>query len=430
MLNFNITSKTVWEKLRQNQVILVNFSYLSILQIFVIVCPLITYPYLLRTIGSELFGTVIFAQTIITYISLIINFGFDISATKSVAVYKENKQMLSEIVSSVYISKFVIWIICLIIYIITISTIPFFRNYFLLYFFSFFVTINELLFSVWFFQGIEKMRYSTMINILVRSLFVIAVFVIIKSKSDYLYIPLLNGIGAILAGICSIYIIFRKEHVRFLFLPVKQIYLYFKESFSLFLSIVSVKLYVSLNKIIIGTFLGMSEVAIYDLGEKIATVIKIPISMISQAVFPKIAREKNISFINRIMFLVEIFVIIGYIIVCVFSRQIVLFFMGQPSDIAVTVIRIITFSAIVMPFNIFLARNRLIPFGHYTVYMKAVMFNSLFYLCCIAGLWLVELINLYAFATLTICTELFVCLILIYQNNKLKLLINKTINSN
>jgi PST family polysaccharide transporter len=73
-------------------------------------------------------------------------------------------------------------------------------------------------------------------------------------------------------------------------------------------------------------------------------------------------------------------------------------------------------------FNTFLARNRLIPFGYNTVYMKSVMFNSLFYLCCITVLWLFKFINLYTLSGVTICTELFICFILIYQNFKLKLL--------
>jgi PST family polysaccharide transporter len=265
--------------------------------------------------------------------------------------------------------------------------------------------------------------------VLVRSLFVVAVFITVKSRSDYLYIPLLNGAGAVIAGICSVYIVFRKEHIRFLLLPAKRIYLCFKESISLFLSIVSVQVYVSLNKIIIGTFLGMSEVAIYDLGEKISTAIKIPVSMISQAVFPKISRERNIPFINKIMFLVGASVITGYIAVFAFSRQTVSFFMGQPDDDAVTVIRIINFAAIFIPFNIFLGRSRLIPFGYNTVYMKSVMFNSLFYLCCISGLWLFGFINLYTLAGVAVCVELFVCIILIYQNSKLNLLTNKSINS-
>ena len=61
-----------FEKLMRNKTVLVNFSYLSILQIFTIVFPLLTYPYLLRVVGLELYGVLVFAQTIISYVSLVI----------------------------------------------------------------------------------------------------------------------------------------------------------------------------------------------------------------------------------------------------------------------------------------------------------------------------------------------------------------------
>jgi PST family polysaccharide transporter len=246
---------------------------------------------------------------------------------------------------------------------------------------------------------------------------------IIKSQSDYLYVPLLNSIGAIIASIISTYIVFKKEHIRFLLLPIKEIYIHFKESVPLFVSITSVQIYVSLNKLIAGIVLGMSEVAIYDLGEKIATSIKIPIQMISQAVFPKISRERNIAFINKIMFLVDAIVIIEYIVIFIFSQQIVSFFIGEHNDVAVTMICIISLSAIITPFNIFLASNRLIPFGYNSVYMKAVILGSLFYLCYMIGLWFSNCINLYTLSIASVCVELFVCIVLIFQNKKRYLLI-------
>ena len=58
------------ERLGRNKTILANFSYLSLLQVFAILFPLLTYPYLLRVIGLELYGVIIFAQSIINYVSL------------------------------------------------------------------------------------------------------------------------------------------------------------------------------------------------------------------------------------------------------------------------------------------------------------------------------------------------------------------------
>ena len=203
------------EKVARNKTVLANFSYLSILQVFTILFPLLTYPYLLRVIGLELYGVIVFAQSIIIYISLVINFGFNMSSAKEVAIHKEDKEKLSRIVSTTYISKFILWVICGVGYLAVITTFDFFRKYYWVYFLSYLLTFNELLLPTWFFQGIEKMKYITIVNVSSRLVFVAAIFLFVREKSDYLYVPLLNGIGAIVAGLLALYIVFKKEGVQF-----------------------------------------------------------------------------------------------------------------------------------------------------------------------------------------------------------------------
>ena len=84
-------------KIFNNRILLTNFSYLAILQIFIMLSPLITYPYLIRVVGLELNGVVVFAQSISTYLSLIINFGFNIYGVRQVALYKEDQVELNRI---------------------------------------------------------------------------------------------------------------------------------------------------------------------------------------------------------------------------------------------------------------------------------------------------------------------------------------------
>ncbi len=86
--------KRLISKLRTHSKLVENFSYLSALQIFNMLLPLVTYPYLIRVLGSELYGTVIFAQAIIAYFSVMINFGFNISATKEIALCKDNTKRI------------------------------------------------------------------------------------------------------------------------------------------------------------------------------------------------------------------------------------------------------------------------------------------------------------------------------------------------
>ena len=202
------------ERLGRNKTVLANFSYLSILQVFTILFPLLTYPYLLRVIGLELYGVIIFAQAIINYVSLVINFGFNMSGARNVAVYKEDKALLSRIVSSTYLCKFILWLICLVVYLSVISIVPFFRDHYWVYLLSFLLTFNELLLPIWFFQGIEKMKYITVVNLSARLLFVAAIFLFVHEQEDYLIVPLLNGIGAVFAGCLSLYIVLRKERIK------------------------------------------------------------------------------------------------------------------------------------------------------------------------------------------------------------------------
>lgn len=414
--------KILKQLLLNNKKIIENFSYLTIFQVFTLLSPFIIYPYIIKTVGLELYGVIIFAQTIVTYFSLIINFGFGTSGPRDVSILRDNPKLLSEYVSSIFIIKIVLWILCFIIYIILISTIDFFKNNILLYVFTYFVTISDVLFPIWFFQGLEKMKYITYVNLFVRSFFIGAIFIFIKQSSDYIYIPLLNAIGALVSGIFAIFIVFKMEGVSFIIVSKKMLVRQLNDSFVLFVSTISIQLYINLNKIIVGTFLGMKEVAIYDLGEKITSLLKTPLMMFSQAVFPKISREKSISFINKSMFFIAGVVIILYLILFFTSDWIVLYFIGTKNFLAITVVRILGLSLIFMSFGMFLGGLRLIPFGFNKEYMFVMVANGAFYIIIVGFLWLFNSINIYSVTSTYVLVEAFGLALVYYFNYKLKLL--------
>ena len=410
------------DKLSRNKTVLANFSYLSLLQVFTILFPLLTYPYLLRVIGLELYGVIVFAQTIINYVSLVINFGFNMSGARDVAVHKEDKVRLSRIVSSTYLCKFILWIVCLIVYLSVISIVPFFRDYYWVYLLSFLLTLNELLLPIWFFQGIEKMKYITIVNLSARLLFVAAIFLFVREREDYLLVPFLNGIGTILAGGLSLYIVLGKEKINLFVIPIKDLKSAYKESFPLFVSSLSTQIYVNVNKLVIGSFLGMSEVSIYDMADKVLHLMKLPISMMAQAVFPKISRERNIRFVNRVMFLVAGTVLLAYICVFIGSDWIVYLFTGEYMEEASIIMRLLGVSAILVSFNGFSGGNRLVPFGYSSVYMKTMVGNCLFFLAGTGLLLLTHTINMYTVTVMAVAVEVFCFVSLIYRNWRLGLL--------
>ena len=120
-----------------------NFGYLSALQLFTLFIPIIIYPYLIRVIGKEIWGEIVFAQVIISYASLFINFGFDVSATRDVSVNRDNPIELSKIVSSVFITKLFFGLISTLSVILLINFIPFFSYHKLLYLYTFIFCLGD-----------------------------------------------------------------------------------------------------------------------------------------------------------------------------------------------------------------------------------------------------------------------------------------------
>ena len=50
--------KNIVKRSKSHKVLIENFSYLAFLQVFLLLYPLITYPYLVDVLGKEIYGIV------------------------------------------------------------------------------------------------------------------------------------------------------------------------------------------------------------------------------------------------------------------------------------------------------------------------------------------------------------------------------------
>ena len=150
--------KNISDYIYRYKTLIENFGYLTLLQICNLLIPLVTYPYLINTLGKNLYGVIIYSQAIVSYLAIFVNWGFNISATKYISINREDSKKINEIVSVVYIVKTLLLIIVFG-FLFLIFLFPEIREYKLLYIFSMWQCIYECLFPIWFFQGIEKMKY-------------------------------------------------------------------------------------------------------------------------------------------------------------------------------------------------------------------------------------------------------------------------------
>jgi len=268
------------------------------LQVFNLLIPLITLPYLLIVLGPEKYGLIIFSQTIISYFLVLINFGFDIVATKDVSMNRNNKDALSEIVSSVFIIKGVFFLFSCLVLMVSMS---FFSDNDLKYLmlFTMYLCFYEWIFPVWYFQGKEEIKYITIINLIGRFVFVSLIFFVVKNEEDFLKVPLLNGLGILCASIASLWILFKKDGMSFNFQKVSTLKKHLLASFPIFFGNIAGKIKILSNKAILGAFIGMEILSVYDIADKIKNLFISFLQIIVSVLFPNVVNSKNGDLVKK-----------------------------------------------------------------------------------------------------------------------------------
>ncbi|CEN43416.1 Polysaccharide biosynthesis family protein [Capnocytophaga canis] len=397
--------------LNNNGVLISNFSYLSLLQVVNLLIPLVTYPYLIRVLGSELYGLVVFTQVISGYFTVFISFGFSTIGTKDVSLYRLDTRKTSEIVSNITAIKMLFLFVSFVVllsYLVLMDV-----NHKWLYVFSFWVCILDVVFPVWFFQGIEKMKYVTLTSLFTRGIFVCMIFFLIKTREDVLWLPISNLIGSLLSGLIS-YHFMKKEGISFVRPSYSTCRYYLRESYHLFLSNVLIQFYANSNRTIVGIFLGMRMLAYYDLADKIVGLIRIPHSILSQTVFPRISSQRNIDFIKKIFKISLLFNIVLYFLLFFSAEYVVLLLGGKEMLYTVTIIKILGLLAPIVGMNNVLSFLTLIPFGHKILFFRLVSISLVVYLVFLGGIWSLDMISLYTLSIVTVLVEVFVTIVAFY----------------
>ena len=279
------------KKNEDGKVLVQNFAYLSLLQIAVYVFPLITMPYLARVIGIEGFGKIAFASAVMVWVQTIADWGFNFTATRDVAQNRENSQKVSEIFSNVLWARCVLMLLSFLFLLLLIALFPKFRENTHILLISFLMVPGHILFPDWFFQAMERMKYITILNVISKLLFTIAVFVFIKEKEDYILQPLLTSLGFVISGIVTFYYILVKWKIKLLRPSVNNIWTTVRNSTDVFLNSLMPNLYNSFSTVLLGVFGGEVANGKLDAGAKFVNIAQQFMRVLSRTFFPFLSRK-------------------------------------------------------------------------------------------------------------------------------------------
>lgn len=322
---------------------------LSVLQAANYILPLITVPYLVRVLGPEKFGLVAFAQAFAQYFVMFIDYGFNFSATREIALHRRDSHRLSEIFSSVIFAKLILAAAAVLIFVVIVSTFGKFRQDALLYAVAFSVIIGNLMFFQWFFQGMEKMKYITLLNITTKVVFVLLIFYFVKRESDYVLTALFYSLGFIFSGLISIYVVCRHFSVKLVIPSIKAIKREFINGYYIFITAIASSLYTTGNIFILGMLTNNIIVGYYSAGEKLVKAVQALFNPISQSIFPHISalagssKTAALSFVRKVVLFSGAFTFLISLLLLVFAPQIVQIVLGDKFAPTVVVIRILAF---------------------------------------------------------------------------------------
>lgn len=410
------------DRFKRYNTIIKNTGYLSVLEIFKLIMPFIALPYIIRVIGAENYGLIAFVQTVISYFSMFVNFGLDISAVRNVALARNDEDKLSEVVSSVLCLKCIFIFISFLFLCILIFFFELFAANKLIFFFAFLSCFSDVLFPVWYYQGMERMKNITLIRFASILFYTASIFIFIHTKDDYVLIPLLQSLGMILSGGISVILLLRRDQIVFRLVDVSILKKYFIESVPFFISRLSVLLNSGMAKLICGTFFSMQSVAAFDVAQKVATTSFVPVQMINQSVFPHISRTLDRKLIHHCfkLILVISFLISGGIFLL--APFIIAFFAGENMPEAIILLRILCFYILCGGVSMFLGTPVLVAFGCYKPFNRSVILSTfilvfLYSILCALNIFVIE-----NFAIVLGLTELSIVFYRLYFSMKYKIL--------
>lgn len=337
-----------------------NIFSLGVLQGVNYILPLLTLPYLVRVLGPEYFGLLAFATATITYSMLITDYGFNLSATRQISIHRDDKNKVNEIFSSVMMIKTVLMVVSFGLMCLLVFSFEKFSQHWEIYFITFGTVIGQVLFPVWLFQGMERMKYITYLNIGSKAFFTVCIFIFAQEQADYLLVPLLSATGFIVAGIWSLYLVKREFHVCFVLQSATTLRYQLAEGWHVFFSSIAKSLYTISTIFILGLFTNNTVVGYFAAADKIVQAVKGLYQPVSQAIYPLIGKkihkhkQAGLAFIRKTTWVVGTGMFVISVVLYLFSERIINLLLGAQYQQAVLLLQTMAFLPLIIALsNIF-----------------------------------------------------------------------------
>ena len=263
-----------------------NLASLYGVHAFNYLIPLFTLPYLARVLGPEQWGALAFADAYARFVTLAIEYGFGLSATREIARIRHDAEARGRQLAGVFGAQLMLGAAALLVTLLLARYMPIFVSHRWLLPGAFFLAMGQGTAPMWYFQGIERVRLIGALWILGRIAGALALLLFVRSPSDGAVALFIQGIAPFLLMVGGLVLAYRDT--PFYWPSIRSGWEALNSGGALFLFRAGGTLYSSLNVLLLGMFAPALAVAWFAGAEKISRGAVAAWGPISQAFYPRI----------------------------------------------------------------------------------------------------------------------------------------------
>lgn len=333
-----------------------NIFYSSLLTGSLYFFQFITYPYISRVLGVTNVGICNYVQSIVQFFILFSTLGISALGVREIAKCNHSKEKINETFFCLFMLNALLTLVVLIVYLIAIETVTQFAPYKQLLYIGALQIVSNLFVVEWLFKGLEDFKYITLRTMIVRIIYVLAIFLFIKSPQDYpIYFFLVVGL-TIINGIVNW--VYRTKVVQFHYQSLSSICCYIRPLFYLGSQTLLASMFTTFNVILLGYVNNNTEVGYYTTATKIANIILALYTSFTLVMVPRISvlleqgKHDNVQYlIKRSFDLLLAFIIPLIVFSELFTKELIYIISGPGYEGAIIPMRIIMFLILIVGAN-------------------------------------------------------------------------------
>lgn len=360
---------------QQKKLFLTNFFSLTFVELLNKLIPFLVLPYMIRIIGIEKFGLLMFALAIVQYFKSITDYGFDLYSTREISRNSNNTGRVSKIFFTTISIKTIISLILFLLFIVIIESFEFFYKDRIIYYSTYFMIFGYVLLPLWLFQGMQQLKSLTYVTFITRSMFVLLLIIFIRNESDYYLIPIFESLSIFMAGILSFIIAIKKFKLKIYMPNRKDIKKQLNESFNIFILDFIPNLYNSFTIFLLGVLTNNTLVGYYSVVYKISSATTMIITILRNITFPYL--NKNFMYFKKVKLLLISTGMILTLILILFNEYLIKIFIGNTNSEIVILLYIISISPFLISLTASFGTNFLLVKKLDKSYKKIVIAGSI-----------------------------------------------------